>query len=131
MQSKAVVWKETTVPNASLHADHTLKTKHTVGQVVHNVHKIFRVLEKSNYLKRFGGGAEPPKPSQGQGGAGAQQTQSNPLQGLLETGCPQTYGRIMKYLAFESSTAFTNFLRAKQVNLQIQYLIEAKFIKEM
>ena len=41
------------MPKASLHADHTLKTKHTVGQVVHNVHKILRVLEKSNYLSRF------------------------------------------------------------------------------
>ena len=53
MKETAVVWKETTVPQASLYADHTLKTKHTVGQVVHNVHKIYRVLDKSNYLKRF------------------------------------------------------------------------------
>ena len=55
MREKAVVWKETIVPKASLHVDHTLKTKHTVGQIVHNVHKINRVLEKSNYFARFGG----------------------------------------------------------------------------
>ena len=52
MRERAVVWKQTTVPQASLYADHTLKTKHTVGQVVHNVHKIYRVLDKSNYLRR-------------------------------------------------------------------------------
>ena len=40
------------MPKASLHADHTLKTKHTVGQVVHNVNKIYRVLEKSNFMRR-------------------------------------------------------------------------------
>ena len=37
----------------------------------------------------------------------------------------------MKYLAFESSSAFTNFLKAKKVNLQIQFLIESKFLKEL
>ena len=31
MKEQAVVWKETTVPQASLHADHTLRTKHAVG----------------------------------------------------------------------------------------------------
>ena len=53
MKETEVVWKETTMPAASLYADHTLKTKHTVGQVVHNVHKIMRVLTKSNYLRKY------------------------------------------------------------------------------
>ena len=52
------------------------------------------------------------------------------LQGELEQGCPSTYGRILKYLAFESSTAFSNYLKANEVNPEIQYLPEAKFIKE-
>ena len=52
MRQEAVNWKQTTVPQASLYADHTLKTKHTVGKVVHNVHKIYKVLDKSNYLRR-------------------------------------------------------------------------------
>ena len=52
------------------------------------------------------------------------------LQAELEQGCPSTYGRILKYLAFESSTAFTNYLKANEVNLVLQYLPEAKFMKE-
>ena len=52
MRDASVIWKQTTVPKASLYADHTLKTKHTVGQVVHNVNKIYRVLDKSNFLRR-------------------------------------------------------------------------------
>ena len=52
------------------------------------------------------------------------------LQAELEQGCPATYGRILKYLAFESSTAFMNYLRANEVNMEIQFLPEAKFVKE-
>ena len=48
------------MPQASLYADHTLKTKHTVGQIVHNVHKIYRVLQKSNYLSRAKSISQPP-----------------------------------------------------------------------
>eukprot|EP00353_Schmidingerella_taraikaensis_P007569 CAMPEP_0185569060 /NCGR_PEP_ID=MMETSP0434-20130131/1805_1 /TAXON_ID=626734 ORGANISM="Favella taraikaensis, Strain Fe Narragansett Bay" /NCGR_SAMPLE_ID=MMETSP0434 /ASSEMBLY_ACC=CAM_ASM_000379 /LENGTH=120 /DNA_ID=CAMNT_0028183727 /DNA_START=6 /DNA_END=368 /DNA_ORIENTATION=+ len=103
MKEQAVVWKETTVPKASLYADHTLKTKHTVGQIVHNVHKIYRVLDKSNYLSR----------------SGKRDALNSGLQQKLEEGCPQTYGRILKYLAFESSTAFINYLQANEVNMQI------------
>ena len=143
MQETAVVWKETTVPQASLHADHTLRTKHAVGQVVHNVHKIYRVLEKSNYMRRFAN-KEPPfsevAPSTGIGKAVFQTEHakkakaapvSNSLQGSLETGCPSTYGKILRYLAFESSAAFVNYLKANGVNLEIQFLIESKFIKEL
>jgi len=83
------------------------------------VHKIYRVLEKSNYLVRFN--SEPPSAD----------GKSRGLQALLEEGCPQTYGRILKYLAFESSSAMINYLRANGVNKDIQYLIEAKFIKEI
>ena len=36
----------------------------------------------------------------------------------------------MKYLAFESSTAFSNYLRANEVNAEIKFLPEAKFLKE-
>ena len=115
MKEHAVVWKETTVPKASLYADHTLKTKHTVGQIVHNVHKIYRVLEKSNYMSRV----------QKRGEAA-----NNALQQKLEEGDPQTYGAILKYLAFESSTAFINYLRANEVNMQIQYMVENKFLRE-
>lgn len=147
MQETAVVWKETTVPQASLHADHTLRTKHVVGQVVHNVHKIFRVLEKSNYMRRFDNKEPPfsqPAPSTGIGKAVFQtehakkpkmaadaKPASNSLQGALESGCPATYGKILRYLAFESSSAFVSYLRANGVNLEIQFLIESKFIKEL
>jgi hypothetical protein len=34
-------------------------------------------------------------------------------------------------MAFDSSSAFTNYLKANGVNIEIQYLIESKFIKEI
>ena len=68
MKDAAVVWKQTTVPQASLYADHTLRTKHTVGQVVHNVHKIYRVLDKSNFLRRQPFSIPTPQPVVVQGG---------------------------------------------------------------
>ena len=34
-------------------------------------------------------------------------------------------------MAFESSTAFVNYLTANSVNLEIRYLIESKFIREL
>ena len=37
----------------------------------------------------------------------------------------------MKYLAFQSSTAFINYLKENGVNMEIQFLIEAKFLKEL
>lgn len=99
LRQKSVSWKETTVPKVSMYADHTLKTKHTVGQVVHNVHKIYRVLEKSNYLSRA-------LRHLGQDG----QLSGAGLQTKLEIGCPQTYHSILKYLVFESSNAFIGYL---------------------
>ena len=125
MREEAVVWKETTVPQASLHADHTLRNKHAVGQIVHNVHKIYRVLEKTNYLTRFGQQAPSVDAKKKKGG------KSEGLQAQLEQGCPTTYSRILKYMAFDSSSAFTNYLKANGVNIEIQYLIESKFIKEI
>ena len=53
------------------------------------------------------------------------------MQVQLEQGCPSTYGRILKYLAFESSNAFINYLTAKNVNMEIRHMIESKFIKEL
>ena len=53
------------------------------------------------------------------------------MQAQLEQGCPSTYCRILKYLAFESSNSFINYLTAKNVNMEIRYLIESKFIREL
>ena len=78
-KQRSVVWKETTVPKASLYADHSLKTKHTVGKIVHNVHKIYRVLQKSNYLARAQRISQPPN-KDGELG--------NALQAKLEGGDP-------------------------------------------
>ena len=50
---------------------------------------------------------------------------------MLEQGDPTTYGRILKYLAFDSSPAFINYLKDNDVNQQIQYMTEAKFLREM
>ena len=50
---------------------------------------------------------------------------------MLEQGDPTTYGRILKYLAFDSSAAFTNYLKSNDVNLQIQFMTEAKFLREL
>ena len=53
------------------------------------------------------------------------------MQAKLEDGCPSTYGHILKYLVFESSTAFINYLRANGVNHEIEFLPEAKFLREI
>ena len=82
MKESAVVWKQTTVPKASLHVDYTLRTKHQVGQIVHNVHKVYRVLEKSNYLKRFGGAAATTSTGE------TNNPQLSSLYAPLEQGCP-------------------------------------------
>ena len=89
------------------------------------MHKLYRVLEKSNYFARYPG-RDPPSLN-----GREPQRLSGDLQAKLETGCPSTYGRILKYLAFESSSAFISYLKNKGVNMELQYLIESKFIREL
>ena len=36
---------------SSLYTDNTVGRRHTVGQIDQNVHKVMRVLDKSNFLK--------------------------------------------------------------------------------
>jgi hypothetical protein len=41
--------KQTTITRAAIEQDFTIQKMHSVGQVVHNLHKIKRVLEKINF----------------------------------------------------------------------------------
>lgn len=46
---KPISSKQTTVARAAIETDYTVRKLHSVGQMVHNLHKINRVLEKINY----------------------------------------------------------------------------------
>ena len=100
--------------------DHSLGKTHTVGQLEHNVHKVMRVLEKSNYLKM---NRMPQYQGQEKEAAKA------PLFKKIHEGDSDTIGVILRYLIFDSSSAMISFLKANKVNLEMKYLIDSKFIK--
>ena len=70
--------KQTTVARQAIEQDYTIQKTHSVGQLVHNLHKIKRVLEKVNY---------PGKVSETQ----------------LESGDPKVFTAILKFLVFRAS----------------------------
>jgi hypothetical protein len=39
------------VKTDSIHVDHTIGRLHTVGNMDHNLHKLQRILEKTNFLR--------------------------------------------------------------------------------
>ena len=51
-ETKAISTKETTLQRKPFDEDHTLQRNHMVGKLVHNVYKIQRVLQKTNYTSR-------------------------------------------------------------------------------
>ena len=97
---------------------------------MHNVHKIYRVLEKSNYISRFHSRIDVPS-HKGETDTTGSKHGFNSLQSALEAGCPQTYSRILRYLTFDSSNAFTAYLRTHGVDPEMQYMTEAKFLREL
>ena len=44
--------KEIGIQRAKFDEDHTLQKNHMIGKVTHNLDKINRVLQKTNYLER-------------------------------------------------------------------------------
>ena len=54
-ETRPISQKETTLQRAAVGTDYTLCQRHSVGQIVHNIHKIHRVLQKSNYYESMGG----------------------------------------------------------------------------
>ena len=48
-QTKAISKKETALPKPAPFEDYTLQKTHMVGKLVHNIYKIQRVLQKTNY----------------------------------------------------------------------------------
>ena len=51
-QTKPISSKETALPKRPHDEDHTLQKNHMIGKLVHNVYKIQRVLQKTNYMDR-------------------------------------------------------------------------------
>ena len=98
--------KQTTVARAALETDYTVRKLHSVGQLVHNLHKIRRVLEKTNYLVRL------------------TDTQ-------LESGDPFVFSAILKFLVFRSSKQMRDLLEHREVSLQLEYLPDHKFIRQL
>lgn len=98
--------KQTTLHRAAIEEDYTGRKKHNVGQVVHNIHKMQRVLQKVNY----------PWP--------VDQTK-------LEQGDPAQVTPILKHVIFKSSAAMRDHLENKKISLQSEYLPDLKFIKAL
>lgn len=98
--------KETTLHKAAIETDYTGRKNHSVGQIVHNIHKLSRTLQKVNY----------PWPVD---------------QAKLEKGDPAQVTPILKHIVFKSSAAMRDHLESKGISLQTEYLPELKFCKAL
>ena len=86
--------KQMQVKTDSIHVDHTIGRLHTVGNLDHNLHKLQRILEKTNFLRY----------------------NKQPSIFDLTEGQPAIYLKMLHHVTFGASNAFVKLLTSKGVN---------------